>query len=800
MMKTTFLTIAVAALTVCGSVIAADLEQALKQFAGYEYGGSKKVLHDTRMTAFRGTDDAALRLKHEQLLLDFLKSGAPLDARREACFWLRALATDASIPTLKELAAQDDFCDVAQIALDALKGQQQPSGGAAAGAPGRFRAAVMKSEKQIEILADALLGDDEKEARLALNLIGEGVATKEACAWLGTNAGKLSADRQVVAMNLLLQLDAPQKEIVIGQLAREGSGVARLAAIRNLGALGRETDVAGLMSLVLSSDRSVAEAAWFGLLSMPEEALRAGLLEALKGSDPGAQGKAVELAGARGAGFAAEELFRIAGEENNPNRKAAAAALGTAAPPKTFERALAGFAKADGTPIEREMQSSVWMLARRQADYDQAAKIMGAWGAKSSEKVRAALESMAGKLGALKQKTSLTQATKPAPSGKPSKAKALLPGKFDVNTPKRFEVAAYLDCGSQNKVEQGGITIECLNGKSWNSDPGTDPSLSVCFAPSSLDFAISGLEAGTDYILGMTWWDAGLDGRRQSVAINGREVLPDTRAIAYDENKATPTRIRFALLPGHIGDGPMKLSIRKVAGPNAVNSELWIMRRKQAAAGKQVLLVSGQDFPGHHWRKTGPVVADIIEADPRMEVTICETPYALGLAHLDAYDVVFMHFKNYEGPLPSTKAMHENLDRYVRAGGGMCLSHFACGAMEEWPQFVELSGRVWNGEGHDKRGPFTVRVVDRNHPITRGLDDFQTDDELYFCLKGSPEIHLLCDAHSKVKKADHPQAFVIQPGRGRVFLCTLGHDVKAYDAGEVRQLYRRATAWAAGLE
>ncbi len=130
----------------------------------------------------------------------------------------------------------------------------------------------------------------------------------------------------------------------------------------------------------------------------------------------------------------------------------------------------------------------------------------------------------------------------------------------------------------------------------------------------------------------------------------------------------------------------------------------------------------------------------------------------------------------------------------------MCLSHFACGAMEEWPSFVELAGRVWDGTGHDPRGPFTVRVVDRDHPVTRGLEDFRTDDELYFCLGGSPEIHLLCEARSKVRKADQPQAFVFQPGKGRVFMCTLGHDLGAYDAVDVQRLYRQAAGWAAGLE
>ena len=42
-------------------------------------------------------------------------------------------------------------------------------------------------------------------------------------------------------------------------------------------------------------------------------------------------------------------------------------------------------------------------------------------------------------------------------------------------------------------------------------------------------------------------------------------------------------------------------------------------------------------------------------------------------------------------------------------------------------------------------------------------------------------------------------AFVLNVGKGRVFHCPLGHDVKAFVAPAVRELFRRGTAWAAGL-
>ena len=104
-----------------------------------------------------------------------------------------------------------------------------------------------------------------------------------------------------------------------------------------------------------------------------------------------------------------------------------------------------------------------------------------------------------------------------------------------------------------------------------------------------------------------------------------------------------------------------------------------------------------------------------------------------------------------------------------------------------------------NGPQHDPRGPFTVEIADRAHPVTQGLNDFETNDELYTCLVGDAPIHLLAHAKSKVDGKHHPMAFVRDYGKGRVFLTTLGHDVQAFTNSSVPDLMRRGCAWAAGL-
>ena len=128
--------------------------------------------------------------------------------------------------------------------------------------------------------------------------------------------------------------------------------------------------------------------------------------------------------------------------------------------------------------------------------------------------------------------------------------------------------------------------------------------------------------------------------------------------------------------------------------------------------------------------------------------------------------------------------------------------HFACGAFQEWPEFVDLAGRVWNPKlrGHDPYGKFRVDVIDSEHPITRGMDSFETIDELYTCLEGNTKIEVLATSVSKVDQTIHPMAFVLPYGDGRVFHSPLGHNVEALSVPAAGELLRRGCAWTVVLE
>jgi len=220
--------------------------------------------------------------------------------------------------------------------------------------------------------------------------------------------------------------------------------------------------------------------------------------------------------------------------------------------------------------------------------------------------------------------------------------------------------------------------------------------------------------------------------------------------------------------------------------------------------GTKILLVTGIDYPGHPWQQTAPALKAILEQDSRMKVRVVEDPNAaLAAPKLKLWDAVIIHFMDWEVPGPGEQA-RENLRQFVAGGKGLMLTHFACGAWDnnEWPEFRKLAGRVWDPKlrPHDPHGKFTVDIADPAHPITQGMQSFETVDELYTCLAGEVPIHIVAKATSKVDKIDYPMAFVLDYGKGRVFHTVLGHDALAYTNNPgVGLLMRRGCAWAAGL-
>ncbi len=214
----------------------------------------------------------------------------------------------------------------------------------------------------------------------------------------------------------------------------------------------------------------------------------------------------------------------------------------------------------------------------------------------------------------------------------------------------------------------------------------------------------------------------------------------------------------------------------------------------------RVLSVTGMDSQAHNWRERSQAISQVLAKNKRFEVRVIEDPELLATRVLFDYDVALLHFRNLK-PLAREQMVKKNLASFVRQGGGLVVMHGVSGAFPDWPEFRVLIGKVWGPKhGHDPRGPFEVKVVDRKHDITRGVKDFMTDDELYVGFVGDAPIDILATARSKRTGRDEPVAFVLSYGKGRVFHTPLGHDGTAVLMAGPAELLRRGCRWAAGLK
>lgn len=212
----------------------------------------------------------------------------------------------------------------------------------------------------------------------------------------------------------------------------------------------------------------------------------------------------------------------------------------------------------------------------------------------------------------------------------------------------------------------------------------------------------------------------------------------------------------------------------------------------------KALIVTGFDVRSHQWHATTEVARETLEKTGRFEVKVAEDVGIFESSSLKNYDVVVLNYGFWTAPDPSDKGK-EGLLNYVKSGKGLVALHFACSAFQDWGEYRELLGRVWvkGTGGHGPFGKFTVNIKKPAHPITYGLSDFETSDELYAKLSGDAEIEVLATADSEWSGRTEPIVFVKKYGEGRVVHNVLGHGVDARKSEHFQRLLVRCAEWAA---
>jgi type 1 glutamine amidotransferase len=190
----------------------------------------------------------------------------------------------------------------------------------------------------------------------------------------------------------------------------------------------------------------------------------------------------------------------------------------------------------------------------------------------------------------------------------------------------------------------------------------------------------------------------------------------------------------------------------------------------------KTLLLTGAN--NHDWQRTAPFIQNLLNQSGKFEVTLTEAPSASLEANLDEYSLLFL---DYNGP-DWSPAAQANFLGAVRGGTGVVVLHAANNSFESWDEYAQLAGLVWReNTGHGEFHRFEVSIAEPNHPITRNLPNFSTEDELYHALMPveGANLKVLAEAYSDPAQGgsgrNEPMLMAGHFGAGRVFHTALGH-------------------------
>lgn len=192
----------------------------------------------------------------------------------------------------------------------------------------------------------------------------------------------------------------------------------------------------------------------------------------------------------------------------------------------------------------------------------------------------------------------------------------------------------------------------------------------------------------------------------------------------------------------------------------------------------KTLLITGEN--NHDWRRTSSFCKKLLERTGFFQVDVTENP-ARDLADTGSLSNYHLFFLDYNGPDWGEPAK-SNLEAAVHDGAGLVVLHAANNAFPDWVAYEKMIGLAWReGAGHGEFHKFKVEITEHDHPVTQGLQDFETWDELYHGLMHMHQApyQVLARAYSDPKTGgtgqDEPIIIVLEYGRGRVFHLMLGH-------------------------
>lgn len=197
------------------------------------------------------------------------------------------------------------------------------------------------------------------------------------------------------------------------------------------------------------------------------------------------------------------------------------------------------------------------------------------------------------------------------------------------------------------------------------------------------------------------------------------------------------------------------------------------------------VLFLGHDSEHHNSAAYVPMLASAL-APEGIHFSYTEDPDDLNEENLAKYDALML-YANHDKITPSQE---KALLDFVAGGKGFLPIHSASYCFRNSQKFVDLVGAQFME--HDY-GTFTAEITNGEHPVTTGLEPFETWDETYVHQMHNQDRTILMERVTE----DHrePWTWVRTHGEGRVFYTAYGHDERTWSNPGFHKLIKNAIVW-----
>ena len=213
----------------------------------------------------------------------------------------------------------------------------------------------------------------------------------------------------------------------------------------------------------------------------------------------------------------------------------------------------------------------------------------------------------------------------------------------------------------------------------------------------------------------------------------------------------------------------------------------------------RILVITG----GHDYQKDqfDQMLASLGE---NISYKIAELPAAYTMflpQNRDKYDVLVFYHMWQEITAEQAIAFSE----CIRDGKPLVALHHSICAYDDWPEYYNIIGgkyfhkpTVFNGREypacsyiHDVH--FKVKIADKGHPVTAGLNDFEIFDETYKGYYVEPGVTPLLTTDES--SSNSVIGWAKKYGKARIVTLQSGHDVPTFQNPSFRKLLKQSIEW-----